>query len=193
MRSTTTEITNAIVQPVVYSLGLVRLDFDGGTLAWNSGFSSIVYGGKTYLAAGTLTSITNAAEESGVKSSSISITLSCVKSEVVSALLSEPYLGRKAYVYQAFVAEDMVFNPLMVKLIFVGSMDNISCKIGKSSTFTVSIRSRLADWERSRNIKYTDIDQQKLHPGDKFMQFIPQISKKKIIWPRAAALLDPRD
>ena len=72
-------------------------------------------------------------------------------------------------------------------------MDSISGRIGSESSFVVALKSRLADWDRPRKILYTDSQQQKLHPGDKGMEFIPQISKSKIIWPRAAAMLDPRD
>lgn len=193
MRSSTTELDTSIVQPVIYQISLVRLDFDDDIIAWNSGFSDITFNSVTYLASGALSNISSTSEELGMKVSSKTVTLSGVKSEIVSLLLSEPYIGRKAYIYTAFVDEDLVFDLLRCKLTFVGTMDSVNGTIGATASFSVAIKSRLADWERSRNLRYTDVDHQTQYPGDKFMEFIPQISKKKIVWPRAAALLDPRD
>lgn len=193
MRDSTTQFSDSIAQPIVYSIAMFKVAFDSGVLAWNSSFSNISYNGDIYIATGNLASISSVTEQVGTKPSSLNVGVSGVKQEVVSLLQSEPYMNRKAYIYHAIVGEDLVFDPNRIKLIFVGTVDSISGKMGKSPSFNITIKSRLADWERSRNLMYNDVDQQLLYPGDRFMEYIPQISNKKILWPKAKALLDPRD
>lgn len=172
---------------------MIRLDFDSGTLAWNSGTNNITYNSVTYIASSTLGSVSNINESTGIKSSGITVTLSGVQQELIAELLLEPFLNRKGYVFLAMLDSNDAFNSNNVVQVFEGKIDSISGVQSKNPSFSVSIRSRLSDWERTRNIKYTDADQQKIHVGDKGMEFIPQLSQKKIIWPLAAFLPDLRD
>lgn len=162
-------------------------------MAYISGFRSVSYGGKTYVPSGNLGSVSGPSEEAGVKSSGISISLSGVKPEIVSLILSESYMGRPVYVHYAVTDESFNVDTDLIFLGFKGTIDSVSGTMGASASFTISAKSRLADWERPRRLRYTDADQQKLYPGDKGMEYIAQLSQKKIIWPRAAFLPDPRD
>lgn len=193
MRSLSSALQTAVVQPVVPTIMLVRIDFDSGVMAWNSGYRDIMYDGVTYVAAGHLGSISPTREAPGIKAAGISITLSGVKPEIVSLLLSEPYMNRPVRIYLAVTDEQWAFNADLTTLYFRGRIDTITGSQGQTSSFTVAVRSRLADWERQRTLRYTDADQQKLHPGDKGMEFIAQLSQRKIIWPKAAFQPDPRD
>lgn len=193
MRTLTAAMQSAMTAPAVRLISLIRIDFDSGTVAWNSGTRSLSYGGKTYIPTGSLGSIGSVKEQSGVKSAGLNITIGGIKPEVVSLLQSEPYLGRPCWFHVAAVGEDGVFDSNKVVLLFYGKLDDISGDSGKSASFSISVRSRLSDWERERTLRYTDADQQKLYPGDQGMEYIPQLSQRKIIWPRAAFLPDPRD
>lgn len=193
MRSLSAALQTALVQPVVYTIGMVRLDFDSGVVAWHSGFGNIVYNGATYSGVGTLGNITPVKEEPGAKAAGVNITISGIRPEVVSLLLSEPYLGREATVHYALTDADYNFDSNKVVQIFFGKIDDVSCQMGRTASFTIAVRSRLADWERMRKILYNDADQQKLHPGDKGMEYVPQMQQRKLIWPKAAFLPDPRD
>lgn len=193
MRTISAALQAASVQPVVNTIMLTRIDFDSGTVAWNSGYKDIVFNGVTYVAAGALGSISAVKEAPGAKASGITITISGVKPEIVALVQSVPYLNRKVWVYLAVTDENWTFIPDQVTLYFKGKIDNINGVSGATASFAIAVRSRLADWERTRVLKYTDADQQKLHPGDKGMEFIPQISQQKIVWPQAGFLADPRD
>ncbi|MBC7964082.1 MAG: hypothetical protein H7Y05_14205 [Steroidobacteraceae bacterium] len=193
MRTLSVALDTALIQPLVHLVYLVRIDFDAGVVAWNSGYRDISYAAINYIASGALGSISSIKEEPGVKASGITITISGIKPEIVALALTEPYLGRKCWVYCAVVDAAGVFDPNKIVLLFYGKLDAISGNIGKSASFSVNVRSRLSDWERSRVLRYSDADQQKLYPGDRGMEYIPQLSTKKIIWPKAAFLPDPRD
>jgi hypothetical protein len=193
MRSIASAILTALSGETVRVIYLVKLVFDGGTIAWNTGHRDIVYGGTTFTGLGEMTSIAAAKEEPGVSASSISVGISGIKSEIISLLLSEPYINRPAYIYYTLLDDqDKVITGDPV-LLFRGSMDSINGEQGASAGFTVEIKSRLADWERPRRNRYSDAEQQKLYPGDKGFEFVGQMEQARIIWPRAAFLPDQRD
>lgn len=185
-----TAATSATVPKILY---FVRLDFDAGSICYNSSLNTLVLGGKTYIGAGNLGSISGVSEAVGVKSSEVTVSLAGVNNALIVALQNEPFLNRPAFIHIAVLGADDSYSATNTLLMFSGKMDSISGKQGEVGSFSVSIRSRLSDWERTRSIKYTDADQQKLYPGDKGMEYIPQISQKKIIWPTAAFFPDPRD
>jgi len=193
MRTITTPMQTAIDADVIQWIWFVRLDFDGGTVGWNSTNRTITYDGFAYLGAGALGQIGAIQEEPGVKSSSIVVSLSGVTPEVIALMLAEPYLNRPAKIYAAISDSSWAFDSSMCKLMFKGTMDMIEGIMGKEPSFSVTIKSRLGDWERSRSFKYTDADQQRLYTGDLGFNYVPQLSQRKIIWPRAAFLPDTRD
>jgi hypothetical protein len=63
-------------------------------------------------------------------------------------------------------------------------MDSMGAEIGKQVSISLSIVNRLADWERSRNGRYTNEEQQKLYSGDKGLEFMVQAVEKEIFWGR---------
>jgi len=193
VRSVDSAISTAVAAHVIKGIYLCRLDFDSGIVAWHSGFGNIVLNTVTYTGVGTLGNISVIKEETGVKAASVAVTLSGIKSEVVSLALSQPFLNRKAYVY--FVPIDEEDQPVTANayLLFRGAIDSIDGVTGSTAKFNVSLKSRLSDWSRPRKSLYSDVEQQQLYPGDKGMEYIAQLSQKKIIWPRAAFLPDPRD
>lgn len=193
MRTLDSAIAAASFSPVLRYIFMVRIDFDGGTVAWHSGFGDYAYGGVTYKGIGVLGSISSVKEEAGVKSATVTATISGVNSDVIGLALGQKYINRKCWIYlQCLDDEDrpMLTTPY---LLFKGTLGNISGTQGNSASFQLPIKSRLADWERQRKLRYTDTDQQKLYPGDRGCEFIPQLSERTIIWPKAAFLPDPRD
>lgn len=193
MRSLSSALQTAIVQPVVNVIYLVRVDFDSGSATWNSGMKDLIFDGATYRAAGHLGAISQIQETQGIKAAGITITMSGIKPEILAMVKDHPFLDRKCYVYLAAVDENFTFDSSKCVMVFRGSLDSMNGTVGNTASITMGVKSRLADWERPRRLRYTDADQQKLYPGDAGMEFIPQLSQKKLIWPRAAFLPDPRD
>lgn len=193
MRSLGTEIANATAAAKISGIYFFKLALDSGNVCWHTGFGDYVVGADTYTGLGSITSIGSIKEESGVKASGLTVGISGINSEVVSLFLSEPYINRKAYVYFVPLTEGdqpVISTPY---LLFRGTIDDVSGTQGKTASFSITLKSRFADWERPVKSLYTDVEQQRLHPGDKGLEYIGQLSQKKIIWPRAAFLPDPRD
>lgn len=193
MRSLDSSINTAMQDSVVRGTYFVKLAFDSGNTCWHSGFGNYSFGGDTYLGAGVLSNISTIKEVSGVKASGASVGLSGIKEEVVSLLLGTPCINRKAYIYFTPLNENDQPVCTIPYLLFRGTIDDISGNIGAKASFSVTLKSRFADWERPRKSLYTDVEQQRLHPGDRGLEYVAQLSQKKIIWPRAAFLPDPRD
>jgi len=190
LRTVDAATTTALSASPVRGIYFVRLHFDAATVAWHSGFGDITLDSIVYKGAGVLSSVSVIKEEPGVKAASVSVGLSGIKEEVVALLVGQAYINRPAYVHFSPLDEEdqPIATPVML---FRGKMDNITGRMGSSPGFTVSLRSRLADWERPRKSLYTDVEQQRLYPGDRGMEYIAQLSQKKIIWPRAEFLPDP--
>jgi hypothetical protein len=186
-------IAAAMAGGVLRLLAMVRLDFDSETFAWHNGYGEVSYRGAVYLGTGTLGSVGGVSVAPGAQPNTLSVGLGGIDPELVKLLLNEPYLGRRAAYHVAVVGADFRIDPEFVVPMFAGTIDGIEGTIGRSAGFTVNIKSRLADWERSRNLKYTDADQQLLYQGDRGFEFVPQIAQKKLIWPRAKFLPDARE
>jgi hypothetical protein len=182
-----------MASPVVRGIYFVRLHFDAGLVAWHSGFGDIWLDGVPYQGAGTLSSVSVVKEEPGIKAAGVSVGMSGIPEEIVALALGQQYINRKAYVH--FTPLDDGDQPVIAApvLLFRGTMDSINGTMGSNAGFTITLKSRLADWERPRKVLYSDVEQQQLYPGDRGMEYMAQLSQKKIIWPRAAFLPDPRD
>lgn len=171
---------------------MVRLDFDSGVVAWNSGFRDITFDSVDYMAVGFLSSLSDSSEEPGVTASSFNVGVNAVAPEVVAALLLEPYLNRKAYIYCTLLDENdvqIVGNPY---LLFKGTIDQINGTMGEEANFSITLKSRLADWQRARNSNYTDVEQQRLYPGDKGFEYVASLSQRKLVWPLSKFFPDPK-
>lgn len=193
MRTLDAAIAEAVVIPVVRTIILARIHFDSGVIAWHSGFGDLLHEGYTYKGIGNVGSISAVKEEPGVKSASLNLVVNGIRPENVALFLTEPFMNRKAFAHMQLLDDQdrpLTATPL---LLFRGTLDGIDGNMGKSASFQVAIKSRLADWQRPRRLRYTDADQQKLHPGDQGMEYIPQMAQRQLIWPKAAFLPDPRD
>jgi hypothetical protein len=52
----------------------------------------------------------------------------------------------------------------------------------EESVIAVSAESRLVDLERARERRYDHRDQQIVHPGDMFFEYVPSIVEAEIVW-----------
>jgi len=170
----------ALSEPHVNKTFLVRLEFTGGTLAWHTGYGDIDFDGHTYTAAGHLGSLSPVTESADASPGRITVGVSGIAPAVVAALLSEPALGRPAYVHFAPCAAD--WQPIGTPILcFKGAMEPPSGVMGAQAAFSVPIVSRLADWARPIVARYNDVDQQARYPGDKGLEFAEQVATSGVV------------
>jgi len=166
---------------------LVELVFDSAPLRLWSGRGNITWSGKTFVGTGTLGGISEIEETAKIAANGIELSLSGIPSASISLALTEPYRGRRAYVWLAFfniTTGTMIANPVPV---FAGRMDTMRVKdSGETSTIALSCESKLIDLERPRERRYTHEDQQDLFPGDLGLEFVAGLQEKELFWGRNA-------
>ncbi len=170
----------ALSNPNVPRIAMVRMHLDSDVIAWHSGFGSLIFETYEYVGAGHLGSISNVTEASEAKPNKIKVGIAGIDPVVISALLGEETMGRKAYVHLAICDEDwqIVGEPI---LWFYGHMDPPSGRQGKTGSFEVAINSRLADWDRPLVERYSNVEQQARFPDDKGFEFAEQVAANGLV------------
>lgn len=173
----------AAQQPVVRPVLLVRLDFASGVVCATSAPFDISHQGESYAGVGNLGSISAVPEGAELQGYAVQLSLSGIPAGLVSLALLDAYQGRDAQVWLGLLdaAHQLAGAPLLV---FRGRMDTMDLELGESATITLTVQSRLADWERPRLRRYTHEDQQSVYPDDLGLEYVAQMAEKTIYWGR---------
>lgn len=168
---------------VVRPIFLVRLDYSTAPVLVCSAPFPVIWNGETYLGVGNLGSLGPSQEAAELQNYAITLTMTGVPAASVAAAIDENYQGRDARIFMALVDDGhrIVTDPL---LLFRGRMDTQDIELGTTANITLTVQSRLADWERPRIRRYTTEDQQSEYPDDKGLQYVPQMSEKTLYWGR---------
>lgn len=183
VRDVNSAVLTAAASDSPTAVTFVKLEFGSGTLFANNSSVNISYGGDTYLGVGKLGAMNEVEESADTAASMMSLSLNGIDTTTLSAALTEDYRNRPATIYVAFLdASDAVIG--VPAIVFRGRMDSMSVEVGDTTNITLQIVNRLVDWERTRNGRYTNEEQQKLYPGDKGLEFVVQAVEKEIYWGR---------
>lgn len=173
-----TEVTTAQLAPVL----LASLSFSTPVYLW-SGYGNLVYNSTTYLGLGTLGTISPLEETTDLAARGLTLRLSGVPTANVSLALTENYQGRECSIMFGALsptAGTLIASPVTV---FAGRMDVMQISDdGNTAEITMTAESKLMDFKRPREIRYTDEEQQQLFPGDVGLEFVNDIQEKAIYW-----------
>ena len=177
------ETTAEVFRPVLF----LFLDLDGGDVTVNSSDQDIAWdfdgdsSDETFTGVGQFGSVSVINESADLKASGIQCMLTGVPTTHISNALSESYSGRTAKLYIGFLNSSrvLVADPMVI---FAGRIDAMDIQIGKTASVSVSIESKLVDWERSRIRRYTNEDQRNLYSTDEFCEFVVQTVEKELVW-----------
>jgi len=180
-RTMTTEAATAASATQLTMALAVRLDFASGFVRVNSTPYLLMLFGEEYLGAGHLGAISGLDETTDLEAAGIALQLSGVEPANLYNALQEDYQGRDARVYLVFMTDQhaVIADPV---LIYRGRMDTMDISLAEQGTVTVHVENRLADWGRARVSRYTDAEQQRLHPGDLGLQYVAQLAYKPLPW-----------
>jgi len=184
-RTLTTAMSNALVADVVRPIYLVRMVFDSSDLNVWSGMGDLSYDSETYTGLGDLLSISEIKETADVQATGMNVSLSGVKSSLVTIAKDQDYQGRELTVrLGAFDSSgSLIADPV---IIFSGFMDTMTIsEAGEYSSITIAVENKLIAFERSKVRRYTAEDQKIDHPTDKGFEFVTAIVEKEIIWGRS--------
>tara|TARA_R110001592_G_scaffold297189_1_gene567661 strand:+ start:270 stop:848 length:579 start_codon:yes stop_codon:yes gene_type:complete len=188
-RDITSAFNTAITSKVVRPLMAVELEFSDGTLRMWNGYGDITMtaGGssQTFTGAGDLLGISEIEESDILSMSGVTLTLSGIKSSLISTALSAQYTNRNGAIYLGLF--DTSANVIAdIYTLFKGKMDVLNISEGQQTTMIqLKLESRLVSFEKASNRMYTLEDQKVDYSNDLGFEFIPDLQDKEIIWGKA--------
>ena len=185
-RSITTAFNNAITSQVVRPLLAVELEFSTGTLRFWNGYGDLTMtaGGSsnTFTGLGDLMGVSAVSESDQVEAIGATLSLTVIKSSLISSALSANYTNRNASIFLGlFDTNKSVIAD--VYTLFKGKMDIMKIDEGaESATIVLNLENRLIALDRPKERRYTHEDQQLSFSGDLGFEFVPDLQDKEIIW-----------
>ena len=185
-RSITTAFNNAITSQVVRPLLAVELEFSTGTLRFWNGYGDLTMtaGGSsnTFTGLGDLMGVSAVSESDQVEAIGASLSLTGIKSSLISSALSANYTNINASIFLGlFDTNKSVIAD--VYTLFKGKMDIMKIDEGaESATIVLNLENRLIALDRPKERRYTHEDQQLSFSGDLGFEFVPDLQDKEIIW-----------
>lgn len=167
--------------PSIIGCYMVDLDFASAHLYANDGFFEINHQGNLYLPLGQFGGIDGVSEGLDATARQIKLTLSGVDSSLVGSAENEIYQNRQAIVYLAFIhpaAGGLVGPP---EIAWEGRMDFMTIDLDqRKGAITLTCENRLR--REPKIARYTDVDQNLLHPGDTFFSWAGSIAAFTSQW-----------
>lgn len=159
----------------------VRIDLESGPFLANTSDRNITVGGDLYYGVGQLGKIGEFTTTSGTTATALKFTLTNIPSSMTGEVANENTRNKPVKVAIALLDQH---NQLAADLIwwFSGTIDSLSMDIGQTVSVAASASSRLINWARSVNSRYTNEDQQSKYPGDKGFFFIADMMNIKLQW-----------
>lgn len=166
-----------VVRPVYF----VEILFDSGPFLANTSDRNITVGSKLYYGVGSLGKIGEYTTTSGVAATALKFTLTGIPSALTGEVVNQNTRNKRVIVSIALVDKH---NQLATGLIvwFSGTIDSLTVDLGQIVSVAASASSRLINWARSVNTRYTNEDQQAKYPGDKGFKFITDMTSIKLRW-----------
>ncbi len=169
---------------------LVEMEFADGTQRLTTAPVTVVEGGRTWTALGTLGAVSPVSESEEVTGDEITLSLSIVDRAMVAFALGniENYRGRKVTIYLQLLNEQ--FQPVGTRVQrWSGLMEKVSIKRrsdgANGSTGTIEMRCSRRSLSRMRNEKGLRLTPEQWalkYPGETGLRYIRTLIEKPTLW-----------
>ena len=175
---TLTALAAAQVQMFV----MVELAFDSGRVYLSDlpvGLD-VEWNGNTYLGAQAIGSIEQITE-TDTEARGIAFTLAAVNQAAVAVALTEEVQGRQALLRLAIVdGTTLRVDPN----VWSGVLDVMTIEDdGQRPVVRVTAEHMMIAWQQPSGALFSQPEQQRRHPGDKFFEYAAQMAEATIVWP----------
>ena len=144
---------------------LVELRFKDETIYLNSSPIEITYSGNSYFGVGDLGAIDVIKETDEIEVSNIKLTLSGINKEIREYVSKLEYANRRCIISAAMLNDtDAIIGTPTV--LYDGLMDESGMSIGLDSSIQIIVTNHIADWNRTRNGRYTSAEQKLIDSTD---------------------------
>jgi hypothetical protein len=183
MRTLTVAAAAALASGAVPIALLVEMDLSQ-PLFLNSSNIDLVIAGVTYYGTKGLGKV-DAASDTPAEVKALNFELSGVPSDRIALALTEPVQGKAVRIKTA-IFDPSTYAVLDVHQRWSGLLDvlTISDSPG-AATLQVSAEHAGIDLARPSTSLWSDAEQQRLYPGDLFLQFMNDQVEQRIVWPMA--------
>lgn len=180
MRDLTPNVQAEVVKPTVRLGFLFALRTTPPILLW-TGAAPLVWNGETFQPVGTFGGVAGISESESNMTNRFTCSLSGIPNAYVAALLSEKIRGLDVQVWLAFFTDAWALIPDPVE--FSGIAGNpVVTEIGDTSTISIEVSSPMVAFTQPLGTKWTDAEQQRRYPGDKFFEYVAGLSGKRLAW-----------
>ena len=139
--------------------------FKDETFYLNTSPIQITYNGNSYFGVGSLGSIEVIRETDEIEVTNIKLSLNGANSTIREYVSKLEYANRRCILYAVLLNSlDVVIGTPVV--IYDGLMDNMSMSLGQDSTIQLIVTNHVADWNRTRNGRYTSAEQKLIDNTD---------------------------
>ena len=178
-RSVTGGFAALLAAEHVVAFPLVEMQLATGTLYICGAAHDVTWGGNTYISARGLGDI-EAITETDSEIKGLAFTLQGVTPDIIALALADQSQGRPVTVRLAALSGTTLEVDSNV---WSGYIDTLSVIDGPQPVVRVTAEHRLISWQQTQPLRFSDADQQRLHPGDRFFQHAEQTLTKTLVWP----------
>jgi hypothetical protein len=184
MRTIAAPAQAVLAGPVVPMALLLELAF-ATPVRLCTGSVTIEYASQLYFGTGTLGAVEPVTDE--VQSTQgLRFTLSGVPLDSIALALSEQVRGTGCTL-RLVILDPTTHAVLDAPVVFAGTLDTMAVTHGaEDCTIAVAAIHRGDTYRRPKPLRYTDGDQQRLHPGDTSLRYVLSQAQVQDVWPAAA-------
>jgi hypothetical protein len=193
-RGFSSDVNTALQAQNVNLVMFAKLEFPSGTLYVHNGLGTYNWDSQDWLGVGDLGSISKVEEGVDVSPYAITLTLSGLDSTISGAALTEDYYMRPVTVYLGVLDSDDVLIDTPAQ-IWEGLMDQMNLTVGADGGDAIELiaESELSRFDKSKNLMYTNANQQQRFSGDLFFSHIHKVEGAKIKWGQSGLGSGPPD
>lgn len=183
MRALSPAAVTALAEPGVPMAVLVDMALSAPLRLCTGGWA-LSWGGNTFTATGDLGGIEPMEENAGPPRG-LSFQITGVPPAMLGMALSEPVQGKAVSLYVA-IFDPATYQILDAALEWSGTLDTMHVSDGDPAVISVTAEHAGFDLIRAAAVRYTDVDQQRLFPGDLGCAYVTDQSDAQIVWPAAS-------
>lgn len=168
---------------------LVELQLSGGTLRYTTGATSLLWNGLTWTAIGGTLTLGGLGEATGITSAAPTIVFAAVDLTVLSAVLTQNFIGRLVQVWVAHLdptTRVVVVDPLLIARSYMGggwhAVERFTADGISTGDVTLTCTDRLSVLTDRRGIQANQASHQSFYASDQFFQFSDQAANTVVDW-----------
>ena len=182
-RDISSDLINEVAKEVLYPFFALHIDLPDPVYAW-SGVGTLTFEGHDWLGVGSFGGFGSLEEMSDGTASQMSFSLSGIETSFYEYLIEQPFRNALAELWIGALDETMTRVTAGPSMIYRGRLVAADLTDGDQITIQVTVERSSRDQTRQRVRRYTDAEQQRRYPGDKFFEYQAQMQSVQVLWGR---------